>query len=107
MAALEEYRRDLKNLIEQSVPEDIHNFDETGLFYRMKPSQTSVTKSMRGKKKDKTRISIGLCYYMDGSSKLEPIIMPIRKLNDKWSVMWLAEKDQLTNVWTINFIANW
>ncbi len=34
--ALEENRRELQNLIEQYAPEDIYNFDETGLFYRMK-----------------------------------------------------------------------
>ena len=74
-SSLQEKRVELQTLIENYAPEDVYNFDETGLFYRMKPSQTLATKKIAGKKKDNTRISIGLCCNMDGSSKEDPVII--------------------------------
>ena len=43
---LVEQRRKLQELIDQYEPQDVFNFDETGLFFRMKPSQTLATKNM-------------------------------------------------------------
>jgi hypothetical protein len=50
----------------------VFNFDETGLFFRMNPSQTLATKSMHEKKKDK---AIELCANMDGSFKPAPLVI--------------------------------
>lgn len=74
-ALLSEHRRELQDLIGQYSPQDVFNFDETGLFFRMLPSQTLATKNMSGKKKDKTRISIGLCCNMDGSYKDDVVVI--------------------------------
>lgn len=40
-------------LIDEYDPADVYNFDETGLFFRLQPSQILATKSIAGKKKDK------------------------------------------------------
>jgi hypothetical protein len=69
------HRRLLQELLDEYDPADVYNFDETSLFFRMKPSQTLATKKMRGKKKDKTRITIALCCNMDGSAKEAPVII--------------------------------
>lgn len=74
-AILAEERARLQELLDEYDPKDIYNFDETGLFYRMRPTHTLASKQVSGKKKDKTRITIGLCCNMDGSSKEEPVII--------------------------------
>jgi hypothetical protein len=70
-----EQRRTLSELIDKYAPHDVYNFDESGLFFRMKPSQKLATKNLPGKKKDKTRISIGLCCNMDGTSKEKYVVI--------------------------------
>ena len=59
---------------EYSLP-NIFNFDETSLFYRMRPDKTLASKVMKGQKKNKERITIGLCCNSDGSEMLEPVII--------------------------------
>jgi hypothetical protein len=49
--------------------------DETGLFYRMEPSKAIATMRISGKKKDKSRITIGLCANMDGTGKIDPVVI--------------------------------
>jgi hypothetical protein len=61
-----------QSALENSIPEfiselenyhldDIYNFDECALFYRMEPDRSLVTKRLSGRKKDKERITVGLC----------------------------------------------
>jgi hypothetical protein len=73
--ALDGHRKELMDLLDMYSPADIFNMDETALFYRMAPSQTLATKSMSGHKKDKSRVTVGLCCNMDGSEKLAPIVI--------------------------------
>ncbi|OWY99582.1 hypothetical protein PHMEG_00029393 [Phytophthora megakarya] len=56
-------------------PEDIYNFDETALFYRLAPSQTLATGQRKGKKRDKARITIAFCCNKTGAHKLNPLVM--------------------------------
>jgi hypothetical protein len=66
---------------------DIYNFDETALFWRMRPSKTLAASlkskgskgNNNGKKKDKSRISIGLCVNADGSDFLKPLVIGTAK----------------------------
>ena len=50
-STLPQQRKGLQELIEKYEPQDVFNFDETGLFYRMRPSQTLATKNMKEKKR--------------------------------------------------------
>ena len=53
-------RQKLRVILKDYKMEDIHNFDETGLFYRMRPDRTLATGPIFGQKKIKQRITIGL-----------------------------------------------
>jgi hypothetical protein len=55
-------------------PNNIFNFDETALFYRLHPNKTLATGSVSGLKLDKQRISIGLCCNATGSDKIKPFV---------------------------------
>ena len=59
----------------QYRPEDVYNADETGLFFRMTPNQTLATKTVKGMKKDKNRITVLLCTNATGTDKLKPLVI--------------------------------
>jgi DDE superfamily endonuclease/Tc5 transposase DNA-binding domain len=65
----------LHDLLREYDLRDIYNFDETGLFFRLEPDMTLATKRLFGRKKDKERLTIGLCANADGSHKLPPLII--------------------------------
>lgn len=75
VAALEQQRKSLRDLLSQYSPADVFNMDESGLFFRMLPSQTLATHSTPGRKKDKARITVALCANMTSTEKLEPIVI--------------------------------
>src|SRR2546423_6250561 len=72
---LPEQRQQLVKLLSQYRPEDVYNADETGLFFQMIPNQTLATKPVKGKKKDKERITILLCTNATGTDKLKPLVI--------------------------------
>ncbi|MBA0763153.1 hypothetical protein Gotri_012658 [Gossypium trilobum] len=49
---------------------DIYNMDETGLFYRLQAYHSLARKQFEGRKKDKERLTIVVCYNGDGSDKV-------------------------------------
>src|SRR5438132_11276016 len=59
----------------QYRPEDVYDADETGLFFQMTPDQTLATQAVKGKKKDKARITILLCTNATGTDKLKPLVI--------------------------------
>jgi hypothetical protein len=66
---------DLKALICRYDLENIYNFDETALFYRLPPNKTLASCSTSGTKESKERISIGLCVNATGSDKCKPVVI--------------------------------
>ncbi|KAG6621279.1 CENP-b protein 1 [Phytophthora cinnamomi] len=62
--------KNLRRLIDDYEPRDVFNLDETGLFYQMPPRKLQVAETKRPK-----HLSIGLCCNMDGSEKLEPVVI--------------------------------
>lgn len=64
-------------ILQQFKPKDIYNMDETGLFFRMTPDRTLTFKgdSCHGGKKSKERITAAVCANMDGSDKLEILVI--------------------------------
>ncbi|GET62198.1 tigger transposable element-derived protein 6-like [Rhizophagus irregularis DAOM 181602=DAOM 197198] len=52
LSTLPELRAELQELISKYDPNDVFNFDETGLFYRMTPNQTLASGPVSGTKKD-------------------------------------------------------
>ncbi|GBC11696.2 jerky protein homolog-like [Rhizophagus irregularis DAOM 181602=DAOM 197198] len=88
LASLPEERTKLQQLLSRYILDQIYNIDETGLFYRMSPSQTLSTKPVPGRKKDKTRITVLLGANATGTDKLKPWVIgnakrprPLSKVN--------------------------
>ncbi|CAB5390911.1 unnamed protein product [Rhizophagus irregularis] len=70
-----ELRAELQELISKYDPNDVFNFDETGLFYRMTPNQTLASGPVSGTKKDKTRITVLLGCNSNGTEKIKPLVI--------------------------------
>ena len=60
----------LRKILKDYSLNDVFNFDETGLFYRLEPNGP-----VKRTKKYKDRVSIGLCANADGSEKLMPVLI--------------------------------
>ena len=67
----------LPDLIKDYASSDIFNADETGLFYRMTPDRTLAFRGEQchGGKRSKERITVMLCSNMDGSEKIQPLVI--------------------------------
>ena len=65
----------LQQRISEFEPQDVFNYDESCLFYRLEPNKTLATKPISGRKKDLERITIGLCTNALGTEKLNPIVI--------------------------------
>lgn len=75
VSTLEDQRKSLRELLREYSPSDVFNMDETGLFFRMQPSQTLATRALPGRKKDKARITVVLCANMAGTEKISPLVI--------------------------------
>lgn len=66
--AVEEGRARLQQLINQYALRNVYNMDETSFFYKQVPRGTLTTdKSARGKKQDKSRLTMTVTTNADGS----------------------------------------
>ena len=72
---LPEQKQTLVELLSQYRPEDVYNANETRLFFRMMPNQTLATKPVKGKKKDKNRITVLLCTNATSTDKLKLLVI--------------------------------
>ncbi|RWS23021.1 Pdc2p-like protein [Leptotrombidium deliense] len=54
---------------------DIFNFDETALFYKLEPDRTLANKQVCGRKQNKERITIALCTNSTGTEKMKPVVI--------------------------------
>lgn len=66
---------DLQDLIAQYSPQNVFNFDESALFYRLPPNKTLATVKRNGKKGEKDRVTVGLCCNMDGSERMDLVVI--------------------------------
>ena len=64
----------IKNEIKKYNLDYVFNFDECALFYRLEPDKTLATKRLSWRKKNKERITIGLCSNATGTTKLKPMV---------------------------------
>ena len=65
-------RETLPTLLADYTPEQIYNYDETGLMTRAPPDKTL---SVGAVKKQKERLTVGLCCNSDGSHKFKPLVI--------------------------------
>jgi hypothetical protein len=85
---LEQYRRELQDILRPYAPQDIWNADETGLFWKMLPSKTLARGRVAGRKKDKARVTLLACCNSLGTEKLPLVFIhrfqrprPMRNIN--------------------------
>lgn len=74
---VEEWKIELKGILDGYDQKNIFNADETGLFYNMMPNKTLSYKSEKcfGGKLSKERLTVLLCTNADGSEKLPPLVI--------------------------------
>jgi hypothetical protein len=68
-------REDLRQTLKDYNPEDIFNCDETGLFWKMKPSRTISNGPVSGTKQSKDRVTVLLTCNAIGNEKLPPLFI--------------------------------
>ena len=68
-------REDLCQTLKDYNPEDIFNCDETGLFWKMKPSRTISNGPVSGTKQSKDRVTILLTCNVIRNEKLPPLFI--------------------------------
>ena len=83
--AAAEGRVKLNQILKDYSLRDIFSFEETGLFYRLEPNKTLASGPVKGTKKCKDRISLGLCANADGSEKLMPVLIHKAKKSRSFS----------------------
>ena len=65
----------LKQQVKHYELEDIFNFDETALFYRLQPNKTLASHSVKGDKVNKERLTIALCTNVTGTFKCKAVVI--------------------------------
>lgn len=65
----------IQKILEEYSPEDIMNFDETGLYYEQPPKRTICREPLGGLKKSKKRLTVGLLCNSVGTYKGHPIVI--------------------------------
>ena len=72
---LSSMRENLRQTLRDYDPKDIFNCDETGLFWKMKPSRTLSNSSVAGSKQSKDRITILLTCNSTRTEKMHPLFI--------------------------------
>ena len=72
---LDTMRENLRETLKEYDPENIFNCDETGLFWKMKPSRTISNGPVSGTKQSKDRVTVLLTCNVTGSEKLCPLFI--------------------------------
>ncbi|XP_064413042.1 tigger transposable element-derived protein 6-like [Latimeria chalumnae] len=75
MTAIVAGRAELQQTLADYSPDDIYNFDGTGLFYKLGPSGTLATAPVAGHKKSKERITVALFCNASGTDLRKPIVI--------------------------------
>ena len=81
----------LKEEIIKFKLDDVFNFDETALFYRLQPNKTLSSGSISGDKVSKERLTIGLCVNATGTYKLKPLVIGKYKKPRCFGNVWTPE----------------
>lgn len=74
-------QEDLKNILQKYNPENIYNYDETGIYYELLPNK-AICKSTTETKfhlNSKKRLTLLLACNFTGSKKLTPVVIGMSK----------------------------
>jgi hypothetical protein len=72
---LDTMRNEIRSILKNYDPNDIFNCDETGLFWKMKPSRTISNGQVSGTKQSKDHVTILLTCNATGNEKLAPLFI--------------------------------
>ncbi|GBC42405.2 tigger transposable element-derived protein 4-like [Rhizophagus irregularis DAOM 181602=DAOM 197198] len=72
---LDTMREEIRRVLKNYAPEDIFNCDETGLFWKMRPSRTISNAPISGTKQSKDHVTVLLTCNATGSEKLCPLFI--------------------------------
>jgi hypothetical protein len=61
--------KSLQTVAGEYPEDDIYNMDETGLYWKMLPSRGLLSQHLPGVKKEKSRVSLGICVNATGSDR--------------------------------------
>lgn len=80
IGAIEDFKSEFLDIIKDGnyTPQQVYNMDETALNWKKMPKRTFVVKksrSKRGPKADKQRITLGLCANAEGTHVLTPLVI--------------------------------
>lgn len=77
MNAVEQWFKQLPNILKDYEPDDIFNADETGLFFKCLPNKTFAFKKEKcyGGKLSKERITVMVCANSTGTNKLKLLVI--------------------------------
>lgn len=75
LASLEVARIQLRDLIGQYSADDVYNFDEAALLYRLPPNKTLATVKRNGSEVEKDRLTVAFCCNMTGTDKLNMTVI--------------------------------
>lgn len=72
-----EWLNNFKIVLERYRPEDVWNFDESGIFYNLQPDRTLHVKGSQchGGTKSKQRLTAAFCFNSNGTEKLVPWVI--------------------------------
>ena len=74
LADVKKSREELRCIISENELSDVHNMDETGLFYRLEHDAILATGPVKRKKK-KEQITVALCANATGMDKQKPLLI--------------------------------
>ncbi|MEL7079620.1 MAG: hypothetical protein AAGM46_27430, partial [Cyanobacteria bacterium J06582_2] len=121
--AAKEYPAAFRQLLEEKGgyhPDCIYNMDEAGLYYKKMPNSTYLSKSVkraRGRKPDKSRVTVLFCVNQSGTHKVKPLVVHtarhprcFKNLNDMADcpgIYWRSSKkawitSQISKDWLVN-----
>lgn len=65
----------MPSILKDYDPEDVFNFDETGSYYKAPPCKTLNIGIVKGSKKKKDRVILGLCTNISGKERLKIVFI--------------------------------
>lgn len=70
--------------------ENVYNMDETGLYYRAKPSKALAVGTVQGMKMQKDRIIVAVCVNATGTDRMKLIVIHTAKRPRDFGKTWQA-----------------
>ena len=88
MRVVEEGKKIIIEKIKNYSLDDVFNFDETALFFKLQPNKTLSNGSVSGTKLSKERLTVALCVNATGTYKCKPLVIGKAKKPQCFGTLW-------------------